>query len=151
LEELKKLGDPIAERHREADFRPKAERDFRTGAQLLLNQALSTEAKYAHIPEEDKEKVVKDINAKLSWLDGKMAKQSQLPKYESPVVFSRDIELELQSLTARVRPVLNKPPPPPPKEEPKPEETPASETPASEPKPEESTEAKKEETTMDLD
>ena len=57
LEELEALGEPVLARAREAGARPGAAAALMRTANRLIQIASASDAKHAHIPQEDKEKV----------------------------------------------------------------------------------------------
>ena len=57
LKELEALGEPVLARAREAGSRPGASAALMSTANRLIQVASANDAKHAHIPQEDKEKV----------------------------------------------------------------------------------------------
>ncbi|KAI8804205.1 heat shock protein 70 family [Cladochytrium replicatum] len=108
---LKKIGDPVAERYREAEERPRAEKQFREFVNSVILQATSGDEKYAHISKEELDKVVAEANAKLGWLNDSIAKQNEKGKHEELVVRVGTIQKERETLQYFVNPILNKPKP----------------------------------------
>ncbi|CAG8441568.1 2745_t:CDS:2 [Diversispora eburnea] len=100
LEHLKKYGGPIAERHREDEERPKAEKLLRESIHSLIVSCTSDE-RFAHIPEDEKKNIVEKATKALDWLDEKIKSQENLPKYQLPVFSSRDVlkEREVRQTT----------------------------------------------------
>ncbi|CAO3699541.1 unnamed protein product [Rhizopus stolonifer] len=118
LEALKKIGNPVVERYREADERPHAERALRDTIQRLTQEALTPGDKYAHIPAHEKQDIVERCERASRWMDEQNAKQAQTPKNETPVLFCRDIKKEEDAVVFFANPILNKPKPAPKVEEP---------------------------------
>ncbi|KAI8364046.1 heat shock protein 70 family [Choanephora cucurbitarum] len=118
LEALKKIGNPVVERYREAEERPHAERSLRETIQRLTTEAMSSDDKYSHIPAHEKQDIVERCERAGRWMDEQNAKQAALPKNQTPVLFARDIKKEEEAITYFANPILNKPKPAP-----KPEET----------------------------
>ncbi|KAK6023948.1 DnaK family protein [Ostertagia ostertagi] len=143
LNELRKYGDPIVERYREAEAR-KAYEDYVAGGEA-----------HAHIDSADMEKVINAIEEKKRWLDEARHKQERRAKTEPPIVFAYEIAQKQQvrinpngifticsatmydtqiveAFEAVVLPILNKkkPAPPPKKKEQKPAEPPENGNPA---------------------
>src|SRR6266436_4949083 len=58
LDALKVLGDPITIRYRENEDRPRTISELRDTLNTYMAQATSTEEKYAHIDEKDKQSIV---------------------------------------------------------------------------------------------
>lgn len=57
LKELQALGEPLLHRSREAEARPAAASALASTANRLIAVATASDAKHAHIPQEDKDKV----------------------------------------------------------------------------------------------
>ncbi|KAL2915324.1 adenyl-nucleotide exchange factor sse1 [Polyrhizophydium stewartii] len=144
LNELKKVGDPIAKRYIEAEERPQAEKAFREYVNSVVIGLQAEDDRYAHIAKEDLERVSKECHAKLDWLNAAIAKQNELPKHAPLHVTVDAINKEKDLLRFTVTPILSKPKPAPKKEEPKKEEpapaaadsTPAPEEPMTDAAPE---------------
>ncbi|KAJ3331912.1 adenyl-nucleotide exchange factor sse1 [Blyttiomyces sp. JEL0837] len=151
LNGLKTKGDPVAERFREAEDRPRAEKLFREFVNSIMIGLQAGDDRYAHIPAADLEKVTKECQNKLNWLNDAIAKVNEQPKHVAPAVTVAAIQKEKDALAIIVNPILNRPKPAPKKEEaPKPAETPKAE----EEKKEESgekEEGEKEKAEMDVD
>jgi heat shock protein 4 len=133
LSDLKKIGNPIANRYREADERPKAEKQLRDSIQSFMLSATSDEERFSHITESEKKSVIEKATQILEWLNDKIGVQAQLPKYADPIVLADQILKERDALVQYCSPIILRPKPKPepePKPEPKPESTPAPETPA---------------------
>ncbi|GAA5813756.1 hypothetical protein MFLAVUS_007243 [Mucor flavus] len=118
LEALKKIGNPVIERYREADERPHAERSLRDTMHRLTQEVMSSDEKYAHLLSHEKQDLVERCERAGRWMDEQNAKQAKVSKSETPVLFSRDIKKEEEALTLFAHPILNKPKPAPKVEEP---------------------------------
>ncbi|KAJ3007639.1 adenyl-nucleotide exchange factor sse1 [Thoreauomyces humboldtii] len=127
LASLRKTGDPIKRRFLEHEERPRTERQLREYINGIIVNATAGDDRYAHIPKEDLEKVVKECHAKMSWLNDASAKTNEAPKHKDPAVSIDRLHKEKESLHQFVNPILSRPKPAPKKEEPKKEETPAKE------------------------
>ncbi|KAJ3241566.1 adenyl-nucleotide exchange factor sse1 [Chytriomyces hyalinus] len=151
LSALKKKGDPVAARYLQAEDRPRAEKLFREFANNVLINLSAEDDRYSHIAPADLEKVKKETNDKLTWLNDSIAKVNDQPKHVNPAVTVEQINLERDSLMYFVNPILNKPKPAPKVEE-KPAEEAAAETDNLGNTKEAATEeGKKEEQNMDVD
>jgi heat shock protein 4 len=113
LDELKKTGTPVAEKFRESEERPRAARFLNQAVDQLTREAMSSDDKYSHIPAHEKQDVVDRADRARRWLDQQLAKQEQVPKHETPVLFSRDINKEQEAMLAFAKPIMNKPKPAP--------------------------------------
>ncbi|KAI9502808.1 adenyl-nucleotide exchange factor sse1 [Coemansia spiralis] len=132
LESLKAVGDPVTERYREDKERPKAARELRDVIAHWADRATSQEERYAHINQEERQKVIDRIEKVQEWLDERLEKQSLVKKWDAPVVFSSEIKKERENLVYFASPIMSRPKPAEPKPEetasPKPEGTPKSDT-----------------------
>ncbi|KAJ3416383.1 adenyl-nucleotide exchange factor sse1 [Chytridiales sp. JEL 0842] len=122
LTHLKAKGDPIAQRYTESEERPRAEKMFREYINTVLINLSSDDGRYAHIPQADLDKVKKDCEAKLNWLNDTIAAINDQPKHVNPKVTAAQIAKERENLFFSVNPVLTRPKPAPKKEEEKKEE-----------------------------
>lgn len=124
LDDLKKIGDPIVFRFKEAEMRP----DWIKAVQGTITNysaaAKSPGDQYGHIAEDKLASIVKDCDSLAAWLADLEAKQSALPKHEKPVLTCSEMEKKNQDLAKMADEILRepKPKPPPPAEEPKKEE-----------------------------
>ncbi|KAJ4789187.1 hypothetical protein LUZ62_040433 [Rhynchospora pubera] len=117
LDELKKGGDPIEERHREWSERG-------TTIQLLYhcinsfrNAAMTTDSRFGHIDQAEKQKVIKECIEVDRWIREMMQHQDALPKHATPILFSADIRKKAETLDRFCKPIMTRPKPPPPKQQ----------------------------------
>lgn len=120
LDGLKAVGDAVVNRYREAEKRPKDIAQLRQTINEYLAQATSTEEKYAHIDEKDKQGVVEKCATIQKWLDDQIARQAERPKSDDPVLKTADILKRREELIYFAVPILTKPKPKPVKVEPTP-------------------------------
>ena len=113
LEEIKKLGEPIKFRGAEAEKRPKSSESLRRICQEYLNAAQGGDPKYAHLTEEDLNKVVNECNQAIAWLDEKEKLQASCASFDDPVLTASDIDKRGETVGVFCRPILSKPPPKP--------------------------------------
>jgi len=144
LDALKAIGDPIVFRYKEVDERKKSIANLRETLNNYMSQATSSDEKYAHIDETEKQKVVEKVATIQKWLEDQNVRQSERPKNVDPVLTSTEIEKKRDELIYFAIPILTKPKPKPivtpapgsgtqtPKEEPKPKEEGAAPPPAKE-------------------
>jgi heat shock protein 4 len=118
LEALKKIGNPVVERYREAEARPHSERSLRDTMQRLTQEAMSSDEKYSHILPHEKQDIVERCERAGRWMDEQNAKQAKVPKNETPILSSNDIKKEEEAIVYFANPILNKPKPAPKVEEP---------------------------------
>lgn len=113
LDALHALGEPIANRWREAEERPKATSQFRDTINQFLAQATSGDEKFSHIEEKDKQSVVEKTVTMQKWLDDQVARQAERPKNVNPVLTAAEISKKRDELIYFVTPIMTKPKPKP--------------------------------------
>lgn len=136
LSALKTLGDPISNRYKEADERSKIVSQLRETINHYMAQATSSDDKYSHIEDKDKQAVVEKCATVQKWLEDQIVRQSERPKNVDPVLLAADVTRKREEIIYFATPILTKPKPKPPKvEQPAGTETPKSgqETPAEQP------------------
>jgi heat shock protein 4 len=111
LAELEAIGEPIVGRAREETERPGAIAALKASASLYLE--MCGDEAHAHIAAEDLEKVTKECNDALQWLDEKVAMQESTPKSQPAVLLSADIEKKRNTLERFGKPILSRPKPKP--------------------------------------
>lgn len=131
LNSLKKLGDPIALRAREAELRPEAVKALVDAIAHWQDEASSTSDKYEHIEKADKDRILAEVEAARNWLVSVRSKQEPLPKTANPAFLVSDVVARKNNLEKFAKPILSKPKPKPKPAEPKP----AAETKPTEPTP----------------
>ncbi|KIM83430.1 hypothetical protein PILCRDRAFT_69658 [Piloderma croceum F 1598] len=115
LDALKVLGDPITNRYRENEDRPRSISELRETLNNYIAQATSNEEKYAHIDEKEKQSIVEKCATIQKWLDDQIARQSERPKNVDPVLKCADILKKKDEIIYFATPILSKPKPKPPK------------------------------------
>ncbi|KAL9274614.1 Heat shock 70 kDa protein 15-like protein [Drosera capensis] len=136
LEELKKLGDPIEERHKEFTERKALVNQLVYCINSYREAAMSPDPKFDHIDLSDKQKVLNQCVEAEAWLREKQQQQDQLPTYATPTLLSADIRKKTEAIDRFCRPIMTKPKTAPPKpatpERPQPQtQSPARDSPAS--------------------
>ncbi|KAH9484808.1 Heat shock protein hsp88 [Psilocybe cubensis] len=113
LDALKAIGDPIVFRYREVDERKKAAANLRETLDNYMSQATSSEEKYAHIEEKDKQAVIEKVATIRKWLEDQSVRQGEREKSADPVLTSAEIEKKRDELIYFAIPILTKPKPKP--------------------------------------
>ena len=128
LAELKSVGDPVEGRLDEATKREPARVEFCRQLEEYKNLVKSTEEKYSHITDEERNKVREEVNGAEAWLYDLLGKQGDLALHADPVLTVGAIKEKQNALARIVLPVMNrpKPAPPAPAPAPAPESTPAA-------------------------
>merc|ERR1711879_1002593 len=128
LAQLKKVGEPIRIRRREAEDRDDAVEKLRQALENYRLLAQSTDPKYEHIPQEERQKVLNKVKEAEDSVLPKAEQQKTLPSTADPIIWVADITHTKENLDTFVSTIMNKPKPKAaapagPKEEPKKEET----------------------------
>ncbi|EPQ29913.1 uncharacterized protein PFL1_02586 [Pseudozyma flocculosa PF-1] len=129
LAALNKIGQPIQFRQKESEERPKAASQLREALNRYMEMVQSGDEKYAHISDDDKQKVVEKCATIAKWLDDGLYKQSELPKNADPKITSAEMLKKKDEVIYFCHPIMSKPKPrtETPVETPKPEEKKADE------------------------
>jgi len=115
LADLKKVGDPVYKRKREAEDRPHAFNELKAAINYYTELANSTDPKYDHISEEDRNKIRQKCQEATDFVFPKVAQHDTLPKTTDPVILAADINQWKENLDKYCPPIMNKPKPAPPK------------------------------------
>uniref|UniRef100_A0A1A8Q3R6 Heat shock 70kDa protein 4-like n=2 Tax=Nothobranchius rachovii TaxID=451742 RepID=A0A1A8Q3R6_9TELE len=114
LDALKRFVQPIQERHRETENRPRAFEELGKKLQLYMKFVDSYKKKdesFVHLNPEDVSTVEKCVTESMAWMNNKMNAQSKLAITQDPVVKVADIIAKIQELEDVCGPVINKPKP----------------------------------------
>ncbi|XP_051784348.1 heat shock 70 kDa protein 4L isoform X1 [Erpetoichthys calabaricus] len=114
LMELKKYGQPIQDRYREHEERPKAFDDLGKKVQMFMKAVEAFKKKderYDHLDSEEMAKVEKCANETMAWMNSKMNAQSKLNVTQEPAVKVAEIMSKAQELDSTCSPIINKPKP----------------------------------------
>uniref|UniRef100_A0A1A8LH20 Heat shock 70kDa protein 4-like n=1 Tax=Nothobranchius pienaari TaxID=704102 RepID=A0A1A8LH20_9TELE len=114
LDVLKRFVQPIQERHRETENRPRAFEELGKKLQLYMKFVDSYKKKdesFVHLNPEDVSTVEKCVTESMAWMNNKMNAQSKLAITQDPVVKVADIIAKIQELEDVCDPVINKPKP----------------------------------------
>lgn len=122
LTQLKNIGIPIKDRYDEFQYRPAAFDELGHGIQHVrkfLDLCAQKDEKFAHISEEDIEKVSKCLAEKEQWHNKALMDTQKQSCYDPPSVLAQQIRSTKQALDTTCNPIMNKPKPKvePPKEE----------------------------------
>jgi heat shock protein 4 len=114
LDALKVLGDPIARRYFEHENRPKAISALRDTLNAFIGFATSTEEKYAHIDEKEKQSVLEKCVNVQKWSDDMVVRQAERRKDEDVVLTEEEVGKKRDEVIFFATPIMNKPKPKPP-------------------------------------
>ncbi|XP_076014646.1 heat shock 70 kDa protein 4L [Genypterus blacodes] len=114
LDALKRLGQPIQERHREHEDRPRAFEELGKKLQSYMKAVDSFKRKderFLHLSKEEMSSVEKCVNESMGWMNSKMNAQSKLGITHDPIVKVADIIAKIQELENVCCQVINRPKP----------------------------------------
>jgi len=108
LDTLKALGDPIAKRYQEHEERAKSVYLLRETLNTYLAQATSTDDKYSHIDEADKQKVVEKCVMEEQWLKDMEARQGERAKNVDPVLKNEQVLKKRDEVIYFAAPIMSR-------------------------------------------
>ncbi|XP_010765310.1 heat shock 70 kDa protein 4L [Notothenia coriiceps] len=114
LDALKRLGQPIQDRHREQEDRPRAFEELGKKMQLymkIVDSYKQKDERYLHLSAEEMSTVEKCVNESMGWMNSMMNAQSKLGITQDPVVKVAEIIFKIQELEDVCNPVINRPKP----------------------------------------
>uniref|UniRef100_A0AAX7W5V7 Heat shock protein 4 like n=1 Tax=Astatotilapia calliptera TaxID=8154 RepID=A0AAX7W5V7_ASTCA len=114
LDALMRLGQPIQDRHREHEDRPRAFEELGKKLQLYMKFVDSYKQKderFLHLSAEEMSTVEKCVTESMGWMNSKMNAQSKLALTQDPVVKVADMIAKIQELEDICNPVINRPKP----------------------------------------
>ncbi|KIK69477.1 hypothetical protein GYMLUDRAFT_53862 [Collybiopsis luxurians FD-317 M1] len=113
LDACKALGDPIHTRWREHEERPRAISALRETLDTYMSQATSSDDKYAHIDEKDKQSVVEKVAVTRKWLEDMEVRQMEREKWRDPVLVVGEVGKRRDEVIYFASPILGRPKPKP--------------------------------------
>jgi heat shock protein 4 len=111
LAELKVLGDVIEKRATEATNRPVAIDALRKQIDLVKAFCANYDEGLAHIPEDDRDRLRREVGQIESWIYDMLARQGESPKCNEPVLTCEMISQKRQGLFTRYQEIKNRPKP----------------------------------------
>ena len=117
LKEVKTIGAPIEMREVETSTRQKSINSFKGSIELYKGFVQSSDEKYAHIGDDEKDTCRKAISEAETWLYDMIEKQANVAQNADPVLKVAMLGEKQKELTGKVTPVMHKPKPAPPKKE----------------------------------
>ncbi|KAG7510044.1 heat shock 70 kDa protein 4L [Solea senegalensis] len=114
LDALKRLGQPIQDRHREHEDRPRAFEELGKKLQLyikFIDSYRQKDERYLHLNAEEISSVEKCVTESMGWMNSKMNAQNKLTITQDPVVRVADVIAKIQELDAVCNAVINRPKP----------------------------------------
>lgn len=114
LEALQKLGAPIQFRWRENEERPKASSALRDTLALFTNAVQGNDAKYEHLTDDDRTKVLEKCATVEKWLSDNLIRVQEQPKDVDPKITVAEMNKNRDDVLYTCNPIINKPKPKPP-------------------------------------
>ncbi|XP_066576270.1 heat shock 70 kDa protein 4L [Amia ocellicauda] len=114
LAELKRYGQPIQDRYREHEERPKAFDDLGKKIQLFMKAVEAykqKDEKYDHLDSAEMAKVEQCISETMGWMNSRMNAQNKMTVAQDPVVKVSEIVAKTQEFDDICCAVINKPKP----------------------------------------
>ncbi|XP_061824880.2 heat shock 70 kDa protein 4L [Nerophis lumbriciformis] len=111
LDALKNLGQPIHDRHREHEDRPKAFEELSKRLQVYMkfvNSYRQKDERYQHLNAEEVNTVEKCMNDTMMWMNSQMNAQNKLTITQDPIVKVADIVAKIQEVQDLCIPVINR-------------------------------------------
>lgn len=132
LSELKKFGDPMVMRQKEAQGRQGAIAVLKRTIEKYQNwvNTSASDEQYAHITDEEWTKCREVCDSTSNWMYDAMDKQGSLSLSDNPAVTVAEINGKSNEITKAVSPIMHKPKPKPKVEEKKEEKAEGEEKPA---------------------
>lgn len=111
LAKLHKLGDPLANRWRENEERPKAASALRETINMFMGAVQGGDAKYDHLNDDDKTKVLEKCATAEKWLSDSLIRVQEQEKNKDPKVTVADMNAKRDDVLYTCNPIINKPKP----------------------------------------
>ncbi|TNN84183.1 Heat shock protein 4L [Liparis tanakae] len=111
LDALKRLGQPIQDRHREHEDRPRAFEELGRKLQIYMKSVDSYKQKderYLHLSAEEMSVVERCVKEGMGWMNSRLNAQSKLGVTQDPVVKVADIIAKIEELEDVCNPRINR-------------------------------------------
>lgn len=111
LEALHKIGDPVMQRWKENEERPRAASALRDTIAMFNNAVQGGDAKYEHLSEADRTKVIEKCATAEKWLSDNLIRVQEQPKNVNPRITVAEIGKNRDDVLYTCNPIINKPKP----------------------------------------
>lgn len=114
LNDLKNLGQPVQDRYKEHEERPKAFDELGKKIQLFMKTIDAFKNKdenYEHIDAAEMAKVEKNVSSSMEWMNNRMIAQNNQMVFQDPIVKVAEIINKVKELESTCDPIVNKPKP----------------------------------------
>ncbi|XP_056281490.1 heat shock 70 kDa protein 4L [Pseudoliparis swirei] len=111
LDALKRLGQPIQDRHREHEDRPRAFEELGRKLQIYMKSVDSYKQKderYLHLSAEEMSVVERCVKEGMGWMNSTLNAQSKLSVTQDPIVKVADIIAKIEELEDVCNPRINR-------------------------------------------
>lgn len=108
LESLQAIGQPVKERARDSEERPKAEQRLRDFIGETREALSKPDGPFAFAEDADKEKLRSECQQKLQWIDAQVQAQKKLSRHVPPVLTVAAIEKQLEAFRTLANTVQSK-------------------------------------------
>jgi heat shock protein 4 len=113
IEELRKLGNPVENRYNQHMNRPQAIDSLKRQIEMCKTFAANYDEAHAHITDEERDRIRKEVQNIEDWFYDSISKQSDLPLSADPYLSVESIGAKRTSLFNATNPIMIKPKPKP--------------------------------------
>lgn len=113
IDELRAVGDLMEKRLSEAENRPQAIEGLKKQLEMCKAFASKYSEEYAHIEEEERDLLRKEIRNTEDWMYDHISQQGSLPLHADPLLTSESISIKRNALFKVSNPIMTKPKPKP--------------------------------------
>ncbi|XP_067891817.1 heat shock 70 kDa protein 4L-like [Heterodontus francisci] len=110
LNDLKKLGQPVQNRHKEHEERPTAFDELGKKIQLFMKAVEAYKNKdenYEHIDAAEMAKVEENVSSAMDWMNNRMIAQNKQMPFQEPIVKAAEIRNKVKELETTCDPIVN--------------------------------------------
>jgi len=111
IEKLRAVGDLLEKRLSEAEARPAAIEGLKKQLELCKSFASKYGEDYAHIQEEDRDALRKEVRNTEDWMYDQISQQGSLPAHVEPLLTTDTINVKRNALFKFSNPIMTKPKP----------------------------------------
>mmetsp|Transcript_38926 Transcript_38926/g.67368 ORF Transcript_38926/g.67368 Transcript_38926/m.67368 type:complete len:786 (-) Transcript_38926:303-2660(-) len=111
IEKLRAVGDLLEKRLTEAEGRPQAIEGLKKQLDLCKAFASKYGEDYAHIEEEDRDQLRKEVRNTEDWMYDMISQQGSLPNHAEPLLTAESINVKRNALFKVSNPIMTKPKP----------------------------------------
>lgn len=113
IDELRAVGDLMEKRLTEAENRPQAIEGLKKQLEMCKAFASKYSEEYAHIQEEERDLLRKEIRNTEDWMYDNISQQGSLPLHAEPLLTGESISIKRNALFKVSNPIMTKPKPKP--------------------------------------